>query len=132
MSRTGSNKHRVAIVGTGHRGTGMWGKELLAGWSEEIEMVGLCDVNPLRLARARDAMGVQAKDAALFTDFDAMIREARPQRIIVCTPDNTHDDFIVRRWRRASTSSRKSPSPRRLPRRAASSTCRRVPEGAWT
>ena len=24
-----TNKHRIALVGTGHRGTGMWGKELL-------------------------------------------------------------------------------------------------------
>lgn len=89
-----SNKHRVALVGTGHRGTGMWGKELLAGWSDEVEMVGLCDINPMRLARARDAMG--AVDAPLFSDFDRMLAETRPQRVIVCTPDSTHDDFIVR------------------------------------
>lgn len=94
MNRPSSNKHRIAIVGTGHRGTSMWGKELLAGWSDEVEMVGLCDINPLRLARARDAMG--APDAPLFTDFDAMLRETRPQRVIVSTPDSTHDDFIVR------------------------------------
>jgi predicted dehydrogenase len=94
MSRPTSNKHRVAIVGTGHRGTSMWGKELLAGWSDTVEMVGLCDINPVRLAKARDAMG--ASDAPVFTDFDAMLRETRPQRVIVCTPDSTHDDFIVR------------------------------------
>jgi predicted dehydrogenase len=94
MNRPTSNKHRVAIVGTGHRGTSMWGKELLAGWSDTVEMVGLCDINPLRLAKAREAMG--ASDAPVFTDFDAMLREARPQRVIVCTPDSTHDDFIVR------------------------------------
>ncbi len=94
MSRPSSNKHRVAIVGTGHRGTSMWGKELLAGWSDEVEMVGLCDINPLRLARAREAMG--AAEAPLYTDFDTMLREARPQRVIVCTPDSTHDDFIVK------------------------------------
>lgn len=96
MSPSGSNRHRIAIVGTGHRGTGMWGKELIAGWSEELELVGLCDINPMRLARARDAMGPGAGDAPLYTDFDAMIREVRPQRVIVCTPDHTHDDFIVR------------------------------------
>lgn len=93
MAPNGTNKHRVALVGTGHRGGGMWGKELIAGWSDDIEMVALCDINAQRMARARDAMGTQAP---MFTDFDTMLREARPQKVIVCTPDHTHDDFIVR------------------------------------
>lgn len=93
MAGTPTNKHRVALVGTGHRGTGMWGKELLAGWSEEIEMVGLCDINPARLARARETIGTAAP---AYTDFDAMLREVRPQKIIVCTPDHTHDEFIIK------------------------------------
>ena len=42
----GTNKHRIALVGTGHRGTGMWGKELLEGWGDTVEMVGICDTNP--------------------------------------------------------------------------------------
>lgn len=90
----GTNKHRVALVGTGHRGTGMWGKELLAGWGDAVQMVGVCDTNPLRLRRARDTMG--ASDAAVYTDVDAMFAEVRPQRVIVCTPDHTHDDIIVK------------------------------------
>lgn len=88
-----SNKNRVAIVGTGHRGTGMWGRELLAGWSDCVEMVALFDANPLRMAAARTMMGGAAPG---FGDFDRMLAEAKPQTIIVCTPDHTHDEFIVR------------------------------------
>jgi predicted dehydrogenase len=88
-----TNKTRVAVVGTGHRGSGMWGRELIAGWCDDLEMVALCDTNALRVARSREAMGTSAP---VFTDLDEMIRVARPQKIIVCTPDHTHDEIIVR------------------------------------
>lgn len=93
MAGAPTNKHRVALVGTGHRGTGMWGQELLAGWSDAIEMVAVCDSNATRLAHARGAMGT---DAPAYTDFDRMLAEVRPQKIIVCTPDHTHDEFIIK------------------------------------
>ena len=38
-------KRRVALVGTGHRGAGTWGRELLANCGEWVELVGLCDSN---------------------------------------------------------------------------------------
>ena len=71
-----TNKHRIALVGTGHRGTGMWGKELLEGWGDTVEMVGICDTNPLRLRRARDTMGAQ--QAPVYADVDQMFAEVRP------------------------------------------------------
>ena len=40
---------RVALVGTGIRGTTMWGKDVVARYSDVVEFVGLCDVNPLRV-----------------------------------------------------------------------------------
>ena len=57
-------------------------------------MVGICDTNPLRLRRARDTMGAQ--QAPVYADVDQMFAEVRPQRVIVTTPDNTHDDIIVK------------------------------------
>lgn len=85
-------KRRVAIIGTGHRGTGMWGQELLANCGDHVELVALCDTNPIRLARARDAIGVPV---AIFTDHATMLREARPETVIVCTRDHEHDTHIV-------------------------------------
>ena len=37
-------KRRYAIVGTGERAIGMWGKPLLTDYSDLIEFVGLCDI----------------------------------------------------------------------------------------
>lgn len=85
-------KRRVALVGTGHRGTGTWGKELLANCGEWVELVGLSDKNSLRLASAGGAIGI---NAPTFLDAHAMMVEARPDTLIVCTRDDTHADMIV-------------------------------------
>ena len=45
-----SNKRRVAVIGTGHRGAGTWGRELLATCGDVVDLVGLCDSNSLRLS----------------------------------------------------------------------------------
>ena len=63
-----NSKRRVAIVGTGHRGTGTWGRELLADCGEWVEMVGLCDRNPLRLERARAAIGTTRRSSPIWRD----------------------------------------------------------------
>src|ERR1700754_5164728 len=88
----GEGKTRVALVGTGHRGAGTWGRELLAQVGDVVEMVGLCDQNQLRLERARTAIG---PPAPMFPDLGAMLRETRPDRLMVCTRDSAHDDHIV-------------------------------------
>jgi predicted dehydrogenase len=85
-------KRRVAVVGTGHRGTKMWGDELLKECGEWVEIVGLCDSNPLRLEAGRKLIGT---DAPLFTDFALMLRATRPETVIVCSRDSVHDDHIV-------------------------------------
>ena len=92
MASQASSKRRVALVGTGHRGTGMWGQELLAECGDWVDMVGLCDVNRLRLERARTLIGT---DAPLFGDLGAMLHEVRPDTVIVCSRDSDHDAHIV-------------------------------------
>jgi predicted dehydrogenase len=87
-----SSKRRVALVGTGHRGTTMWGRELLAECGAWVEMVGLCDINPLRLAQSRELIGT---DAPLFDDLATMLSAVRPDTVIVCSRDSDHDGHIV-------------------------------------
>lgn len=86
-------QRRVALVGTGIRGTGFWGKHLNDNYGDVIDYVGLCDINPGRLDYALQHMGV---DCPVFTDFDAMLAQARPDLVIVTTVDSTHDEFIVK------------------------------------
>ena len=85
-------KRRVAIVGTGHRGAGTWGRELLASCGKWVELVGLADVNPLRLAAARAAIG---SDAPAFTSLAEMLATTKPDTLIVASRDDTHDEHIV-------------------------------------
>ena len=35
-------KRRFALIGTGNRGTTMWGKDLLAGWREHVDLTAIC------------------------------------------------------------------------------------------
>jgi predicted dehydrogenase len=87
-----SRKRRVALIGTGHRGAGTWGRELLATCGDWVEMVGLSDSNPLRLERARAAIGVEAP---VFSSLGAMIAETGPDTLIVTTRDDTHAGYII-------------------------------------
>jgi len=87
-----AGKRRVAVIGTGHRGAGTWGRELLANCGDAVDLVGLCDSNALRLRRAREAVGI---DCPTFAELGAMLAEARPDTLVVCTRDSAHDDHIV-------------------------------------
>src|SRR5690606_602945 len=86
-------KMTVAIVGTGVRALGMWSKDVQAAYPDRVEFVGLCDINPGRLAYAKKAMGFTCPT---FTDFDKMMRETKPDTLIVTTVDATHHEFIIK------------------------------------
>ncbi len=86
-------KLRVALVGTGVRGTSFWGKRLVDQYSDIIEFVGLSDINPGRLAYAKDYMGVSC---STYLDFDDMMTTTKPDLLIVTTKDSTHHEFIIK------------------------------------
>lgn len=86
-------KLKIALVGTGIRGTSFWGKRLASTYPDILEFVGLCDRNPGRLAYAREYMGVSCPT---YTDFEQMISTGKPDLIIVTTTDSTHHQFIIR------------------------------------
>ena len=86
-------KTRVALVGTGIRGITMWGREVVRGYAEHAEFVGLCDINPGRLAYAKEYIGA---DCPTFTEFEEMLSSTSPEVLIVTTVDSTHDEFIIR------------------------------------
>jgi predicted dehydrogenase len=90
-----SEKIRLALVGTGSRGTSMWGKELVNSYSDYVELAGLCDINAKRLISAKKIIGI---DVPTYTasDFDRMIEQAKPDAVIITTPDSFHARYIVR------------------------------------
>jgi predicted dehydrogenase len=86
-------KKRYAMVGTGHRGTSMWGKSILDEYPDYVEFVGLCDKNKGRVETAKKLMGVSCPT---FTNFEDMMKAVKPDVLIVTTVDATHNEFIVK------------------------------------
>jgi predicted dehydrogenase len=93
-------RKRYAIVGTGHRATGMWGVDLAKRYSAEVEFVGLCDKNSKRVEAGRKLIGV---DCPTFTNFDEMLSKAKPEILMVTTVDSTHHEFITKAVARGIT-----------------------------
>jgi len=84
---------RMAIVGTGNRGSLTWGQDVVKGYSDVVEIVGLCDINRKRVEAAKKLIRISAPT---FVDLDRMIQETRPDTVMVTPVDGTHYRYIVR------------------------------------
>ncbi len=92
-SAEAQSKRRYAIVGTGVRAIGMWGRPIAQQYADVVDVVGLCDINPLRVEVAKKQMGVSCPT---FTDFDRMMDTAKPDLLMVTTVDGYHSHYIVK------------------------------------
>jgi predicted dehydrogenase len=92
MAETPVAKKKLAMVGTGHRGTGFWGKAVMENFGDVVQFVGLCDKNPGRVEYAKNVFG----NCPTFTDFEQMMKQTKPEVVIVTTVDATHDQFIIK------------------------------------
>lgn len=90
---TATGKKRVAMVGTGVRGINMWGNPVISEFSDIVEFVGLCDINPGRLGTAKNRLKLTCP---VYTDFDRMMKDTKPDILIVTTVDSTHHEFIIK------------------------------------
>ena len=88
-----TERRSYVLIGTGNRGTTMWGRDLLAGWSEHVDLVAIIDKNELRARRARHMI---KSNAPIFSSVEEMQKAGiAPQMAMVCTPDDTHDEIVV-------------------------------------
>lgn len=91
-------KQRYALVGCGSRARMYY--EALAGVHKETsEMVALCDLSQTRMDYANGLLvkyGGTAVPTYRHTDFERMIKEVKPDCVIVTSVDRTHDHYIVR------------------------------------
>ncbi len=92
---SGTGKKRLAMVGTGIRGTHTWGRDLIKEQGDHVELVGFCDINPKRVAIAPGFCGVDAP-TYIAADFDKMVKETRPDAVIVTTRDCYHVTYAIR------------------------------------
>jgi len=86
-------RRRYAIVGTGDRGSGMWGRDLVHRYPDLLAFVGLCDINPKRALSARAYMGIECPT---YTNVDEMLDAARPDLLMVTTVDGFHHEYIIK------------------------------------
>ena len=92
---------KFAIVGTGGRHA-MFRNALTNVHAAGNDLVGLCDVNPTRLALSAGKVphpggnGIATYEAA---EFSRMLAEQQPDTVIVTTPDYLHHEYIVRALR---------------------------------
>lgn len=93
LAGMGFRKKRIALVGTGIRGTSFWGRRLAENYADILKFVGLCDINPGRLEYGKKYIGV---DCPTFTDFTEMMKTVKPDLLIVTTVDSTHHEFIIK------------------------------------
>ncbi len=89
--RIQGRKLKVALVGTGIRGSGTWGRTLLMKYGDVLELVGLCDINSKRMEYAKRFMGATCPS---FLDFKQMIADTKPDTVIVTTTDCFHAKYI--------------------------------------
>lgn len=87
------DKRRVALVGTGVRGVSMFGRDIRNNYADYIELVGLCDINPGRLSYAQEYIG---GNIPVYTNLDEMLREQRPETLIVTSRDDVHHKHIIK------------------------------------
>lgn len=71
----------------------MWGRLLAERYSDVVEFVGLCDINPKRVAVGKELIGV---DCPTFTNFEQMCRQIKPDVVAVTSRDSVHVEHITK------------------------------------
>jgi predicted dehydrogenase len=93
-----SMRKKYVIVGTGSRSR-MFQKATQTSHKQFSELVGLCDVNIGRLKNAQRRSkdyGMTPPPVYDAKNFDKMIKEQKPDVVIVTTVDGFHHDYIIR------------------------------------
>ncbi|KAK8046289.1 hypothetical protein PG996_014353 [Apiospora saccharicola] len=93
-----NQKKRYAIVGTGGRAI-FYYTAIAQDFSATSVIVALCDTNQTRMAYANsklESLGHASVPAYVAAQFDQMIRDTKPDEVIVTTIDRTHNLYIVR------------------------------------
>ena len=96
------SKRRFAFVGTGGRAISFV-EPLVTTYRDHNDLVGICDLSPARLAYYNGLLtgdwGYHAVPAYAAAQFDAMLRETKPDTVFVCSKDDTHHEYIIRALR---------------------------------
>ncbi len=81
-----------AFAGASNRALHMYARPIVRDFTKSARIVGVFDPNQ---HRAR-VLSEQCGAPPVFADFDALLRETRPDCVIVTTVDRYHHEFIIR------------------------------------
>ena len=84
---------KYVLVGTGHRGIQSYVRPILEEYQDCAQIAAVCDING---KRARFVSTYLGHDIPAYTDFDLMMREHKPDVVIVTTKDCAHERYIVK------------------------------------
>jgi predicted dehydrogenase len=93
-----SERKRYALVGTGGRAAFFY-TAIVEDFKETSDLVAFCDVNQTRMDYANSQIapfGVGPLPTYKSEDFERMIKEVKPDIVIVTTVDRTHHTYIIR------------------------------------
>lgn len=79
---------RIAIVGLGRMGR----RHVQVAEQLGLTIVGICDRSPEAISAAGAEHGIA--ESARFTDFAALLRQARPEAVVVATHAPSHCEFV--------------------------------------
>ena len=81
------------LVGTGYRGLWSYCEPLVREYADVARLAAVCDINPKRAKLVGDYLKA---DIPAYTDFDRMLREQKPDVVIVTTKDCAHEQYICK------------------------------------
>ena len=84
---------RYAIVGTGHRAR-TYTRALTGPYRDTADVVALCEPNAIRADYYRSAYGLGEVPVVAPEEFPLLLKQHRPDVVIVTSPDCTHDAYI--------------------------------------
>ncbi|MGM1029056.1 MAG: Gfo/Idh/MocA family protein [Actinomycetota bacterium] len=93
-----SGRTRYALAGAGHRAQ-LYVDAITGTFAEHAELVAICEPNPVRAAMHASHVSDRGQPAPSLwppSQLEAMIEQARVDRVIICARDDLHAELIVR------------------------------------
>ena len=88
---------RYAFAGASGRALSMYARPMRADYADCAEAVGVFDPNRTRARLVAEAAApASGRPVPAYDDFDRMLRETRPDAVIVTTMDRYHHEYIIR------------------------------------
>src|SRR5438876_409897 len=77
-----NRKIKIALVGCGR--ISMSHFQAIQHFSNDLELVAVCDVNPVRLENFK------SKDLPIFTSLEELLKHCETDVVVLCTPSGLH------------------------------------------